>query len=109
MNHPLCDATVTLYRKTEGGVVRKVLTGCGLRTKSAERIDALGRQLKKAFLLVVPGRELLRPGDRIFPGVGPETEDWQSLHPARQENVYEITEVSPYYLDGALCHTQAKG
>ena len=109
MNHPLCDGAVTLYRRTEDGVVRKVLTGCGLQIKKKERRDVLGIQREKSFLLVVPGRERLLPGDRIFPGVGPETEDWSSLHPALQEEIFQIAEVTPYYLGGVLCHTQARG
>ena len=82
MEFPLCEQTVTVYRQTEGGIWRQVLDGCFYSWEDV--LQDTAPCLQRRFLLVVPGRVSLLPGDRVYPGEGPEMDmaGWKGFVPA---------------------------
>ena len=107
MDYSLCDETVTFYRKTEEGIHRRVLDGVRFIRQIAAPTESYGKSKEKKFLLIIPGDFPLRPGDRIFAGIGPEVTDWETFLPAAVEELYEISFVKPCYWDGELVHWEA--
>ena len=110
MVYPLCDRTVTLYRKTSAGIQRMLLEGCYYEWDLSGRQDVAGVRWERKFLLVIPaGRGEVRVGDRVFDGIGPAEIDWRRFVPGAVEGLSQVAYVKPYYLDGRLCHTEARG
>lgn len=107
MDYSLCDETVTLYRKTEGGIHRKVADNARLIRQTATPTESYGKSKEKKFLLIIPGDFPLQTGDRVYAGVGPEVTDWERFVPAAVEQLYEISFVKPCYWDGELIHWEA--
>ena len=89
---PLCDMTVTCYRRGK----RQVLEGCFFSGRYTGLEDIRGTRLQGKFTLIAPAQ--LRIGDRVLPGIGPETV------PAEAET---IRWVQPMYLEGNLHHWEA--
>ncbi len=102
MDYSLCRQTVTLYRRTQQGVLRQVLGGCYLQSACAVSYDAMGRQLKHPFLLVIPGEQAVQVDDLVWEGVGPEIACWEQLVPAYEERLLPVRYVKHYG-----CHTEA--
>ena len=67
-----------------------------------------GKSRLKKFLLIIPGNADVRPGDRIYDGVGPEEIQWQTFLPDLDSRVYEIGSVKPYLWEGEVCHVRAQ-
>ncbi len=99
---------ITLYGKRGEAVFRRVLPECTLLLTGHREVDTLGAAQKDSFFLVVPGEEEILPGDRIFPGIGPEL-PWEDTHPGRLPGAMEITKTKKFCPGGAFCHTQAWG
>lgn len=102
MDYSLCRQTVTLYRRTDAGVLRQVISGCYLQSTCAASYDAVGRQLKKPFLLVIPGACTVQVDDLVCEGIGPEVACWEQLVPANEERLLPVQYVKHYG-----CHTEA--
>lgn len=108
--YPLCNQTVTVYRKTEGGIFRQVISGCYLERGVTRSHSTWGQEGAKPFLLIVPGaRQLVFAGDRIYPGEGPEISDgdWANFIPAAVPELFQAAYANPYGWQGKLWHTEA--
>ena len=101
LDYSLCCMTVTVYHRE--GLTRQVMQNvhweCTYEQSRSQGID----RCRNGFLLVVPGEANIAPGDKIFPGVGPEAESWQTL-PG-----FVASSVKPRHYMGRLCHTEVRG
>ena len=91
---PLWDMTVTVYREGR----RQVVEGCFYTGRITGREDICGIRGRSKFTLYTPPESDLRLGDKVVPGVGPDTA------PAQAEG---ITWLQPLYLGGTLHHYEA--
>ena len=107
MDYSLCDETVTLYRKTETGILRRVVDGVRLIRQIATPAESYGKSMEKKFLLIIPADFPMQTGERILAGIGPEVTDWENFLPAAVDDLYEISFVKPCYWDGELVHWEA--
>ena len=110
MDYGMCCQTVTVYRKTPTGLVRREIPCCFLQWQEEAHFDRLGRQQERKFLLVQPGAEqLVFPGDRVYEGIGPTVTqaDWASFLPALVRGLGEVEYAIPYDRQGCFCHTEA--
>ena len=100
MMHPLCDQTVTLYRRQGDSLCRQVLTDCYFRYETALQHQGTVPGLTRPFRLLT--EQEVKIGDRIFPGVGPEIapEDWAGFLPERQEGLCQVSRVKPRCFPG---------
>ena len=104
MKNPLFDGVVTVYRPG----FRQVVEGCRYTWKVGEEESEEGVCRKTAANLYVTGETYFpQIGDRIYPGVGPETVDWERFLPVCVEGLSQITWVKPHYLFGQLHHVEA--
>lgn len=103
MGYPLCDRTVTLYRRTGDQVERRVLQGCFYRYEDCADEERFVRKC----LLIWPGAEDIRPGDRVLEGVGPEIVVWEQFLPICVPGLSEVDYAAPWYVDGQLVHWEA--
>ena len=104
MENPLFDNVVTVYRPG----FRQVVTGCHYRWTLREAESEEGLCRKASCRLYVTGENYFpQIGDRIFPGIGPETVDWETFLPVTEAGVCQIAWVSPRYLWGQLHHVEA--
>jgi len=101
--YPLCDQTVTVYRREKGKVSRRVLEDCFYKFTDTVENDRFVRK----FLLVLPGAEPLRPGDRVFDGIGPETVNWEEFLPVNVPGLSQAAYAEPYYFLGKVHHWEA--
>lgn len=101
--------TVTVYRMTPQGLVRQVLANCHYsHTHKKMTYERLERQ-HRACLLIAPGKADLQVEDRVYPGVGPETVDWDSFLPVTVPGLSRIGWVRTVAVDGRVHHTEAGG
>ena len=108
LDYSLCQQTVTVYRKEGEELSRKVAEKCYFSASISTPTEHYGKSKEKKFLLIIPGEEIpLRPGDRIFVGIGPETVDWQTFLPARIPEVFAVSFAKPCYWNGELTHWEA--
>ena len=106
MEYPLCQQTVTLYRKQGDTLLRQVVEGCYLEWK-CQAVPGDARQ-ERQFMLVMPGNiQRVFPGDRILEGVGPEEVDWERFLPVYVDGLLIVEHVKRFYWNGALCHVEA--
>lgn len=101
---PLCTQTVTLYSQTPQGVTRRVVTGCFYHWQREQTADGLE---ETKFLLVLPATQQLRPGDRVYDGIGPEQVVWEQFLPVNTPGLSQIAYVTPYRFQGHLHHIEA--
>lgn len=103
LTYPMCDRTVTVYRRVGDAVERRVLEGCFYRYQ-----DTVGEeQFVRKFLLIWPGQEAIRPGDRVLDGVGPETVCWEEFLPVNVPGLAEAAYAAPWYWEGKISHWEA--
>lgn len=110
MEYPLCDQTVTVYRKEGDKVCRQVAYGCYFSYQDSLVQEVTGTQPRRSFLLVMPGStQRVFPGDRICAGEGPviQAEDWDRFLPVLVPGLVETQWVKTYCLDGQMCHAEA--
>ena len=108
--YPLCDRTVTVYRCDGKQVQHQVVEGCWYEYSDHLLPDGLGNRLERKFLLILPGApQRVFPGDRIYPGVGPEITpaQWSSFLPVNVPGLMQAEYAKPWYVDGKLVHTEA--
>ena len=103
MVYPMCRQTVTLYRNTEKGVLRRVISGCFYRWE--DKLE--NAMFTRKFLLIQPGQEEILPGDRIYDGVGPENVDWERFIPVQEAGLSQVEYATPWRLDGEITHWEA--
>lgn len=108
LNYGLCRQTVTVYQKRGEEILRKLSEGSYFSASVSTPTEPYGKSRVKKFLLIIPGEEItLRPGDRIFAGIGPEEVQWQAFVPAAVPEVFEVTFAKPCYWEGELSHWEA--
>ena len=110
MEYPLCDQTVTLYRREGEKICRQVIYGCYFQFQDRMKTGANGHEYDRPFLLVIPGGTLrVFPGDRVMAGEGPaiDSEQWARFVPALVGSLVKVGWVKPCYWEGELCHTEA--
>ena len=109
MDYPLCEQTVTVYRQENGQITRRVAEGCFYRWEDRCSQDSQGLRFDRKFLLIQPGEKAIYPGDRIYPGVGPEvTEgDWAAFTPLNVPGLGVVTYATAYRLHNQVTHYQA--
>ena len=101
--YPLCNQTVTRYRKVGDAVERRVLNGCFYRYSD----HADEEQFLRKFLLICPGAEAIRPGDRVFDGIGPEQVQWETFLPVNVPGLSEAAYAAPWHWQGEIAHWEA--
>lgn len=110
LDYSLCNKTVTVYRYENGQVQRRVIRNAFFQWQLQQSYDTFGKQLKTAFLLILPGKEeSVYPGDRIVGGTGPviTAGQWQDFIPEKYTGLAEVSYVKPCYWDGEICHYEA--
>ena len=110
MDYSLCNQTVTIYRRDEKGLQRKVLEGCYFAYRDEQKETELGYFRQRPCLLILPaGVGDVRIGDKVYRGVGPSitASAWGSFLPSTVAGLSEINYVIPCYWDGELIHTEA--
>ncbi len=110
MEYGLCRQTVTLYRKTEAGISRQVVENCCYTWQDIRRDSSPGTRLERKFRLIMPGSpQRVLPGDRVFPGVGPELTlgQWTAFLPVTVPGLSQVRQVKPCFLGECLLHTEA--
>jgi len=108
--YPLCDRTVTVYRKQGNSILRQVIEGCYYTCEQAQTLDANGCRTKTRFLLVIPGdAQKVFVGDRVMDGIGPHItpQQWPNFLPVNTPTLSQVEYVLPCYRDGRLCHVEA--
>ena len=95
---------ITIYRQ-DG--FRRVTEGC-YRWEDREQASLEGLRRGRKAKLFVSGEDYFpKIGDRVLPGVGPETVDWETFLPVTVAGLCQIQWVRPYYLGGELHHVEA--
>ena len=107
LDYSLCDETVTLYRKTEEGIHRRVLDGVRFIRQIAAPTESYGKSKEKKFLLIIPGDFPLQPGDRIYAGIGPKEADWNTFLPVSVPELFEVSFAKPCFWEGKIVHWEA--
>lgn len=97
LDYSLCCMTVTVYHRE--GLTRQVVKGCHLEFGEEETETCGLASRKRPFLLVVPGEADIAPGDKIFPGIGPETPG----------ECLTVSSVKRRHFMGRVCHTEVRG
>ena len=107
--YPMCCQTVTVYRRSGGQVQRYVRQGCYYRWEDCVFESEQGDRPVRKFLLIQPGADPVRPGDRIFGGEGPAVtvQDWEDFLPVRVPGLSEAAYAAPWYWEGRICHWEA--
>lgn len=111
-NSGLFDKTVTVYRKEGEQIQRQTIKNCYLCYEDILQTDLGGCRKERKFLLIVPWNALIvRPGSRVFDGVGPEVglEQWDCFIPVNVPEVMEVSYAKAYYWAGEVSHVEAGG
>lgn len=108
MISPLCNQTVTVFRREGDRAVPRVLESCCLTYHHRKQSGNLSTREDTGFLLVAPGDADIRPGDRILPGIR-EEQDWELLIPACVPGLCQAAYARVCYLDGQVSHVEAGG
>ena len=105
LDYGLCCMTVTVYDRNGG---RRVIENVHYEF-TGEASTATGRTCADSgFLLVIPGEDPIKPGDKVVLGMGAETA-FDALNPARHPTLGIVRTVKPRYFKGRPCHTEARG
>ena len=106
-DYSLCNQTVTLYRRENGQVIRKVIFNAYFSGQIAVPTESFGKSKEKKFLLIIPGNREIRTGDRIYAGTGPKEVEWQNFVPALEPALFEASFAKPCFWEGRICHWEA--
>ncbi len=109
VNSGLFDKTVTVYRKEDGKVFRRVIENCYLSREDCLQSDISGCRKERKFLLIVPGDYSILPGDRVYEGIGPEIgeDQWAGFIPVKVEKLMEVAYAKAYSWAGKTSHVEA--
>ena len=107
--YPMCQQTVTVYRKVGDAVVRRVAKNCYYRFEDCLTEDQQGLRFCRKCLLIQPGREALRPGDRVLEGEGPviTADRWDTFLPAAVPGLSQLAYAAPWHWEGEIQHWEA--
>lgn len=107
--YPMCDQTVTVYRKVGDAIERRVVHGCYYRFEDHLTEDAQGLRFIRKFLLIQPGQKPIYPGDRILEGEGPSVSPnrWEQFLPAVVPGLSQVSYAAPWHWEGKICHWEA--
>ncbi len=108
LDYSLCDQTVTVYGIRDGAVTRQVFENAMYQHWQKASVETDGKSCDTGCLLIIPGQADLRPGDRVCPGVGPESTEWAGLLPVLVPGLSQLTQVRPCYWQGQVCHTEGR-
>ena len=106
-DYSLCNQTVTLYRKEQDRITRRVIRNAYFSGKITTPAESYGKSMEKKFLLIIPGNTEIRTGDRIYAGTGPMQVDWQRFVPAAEPALFEAGFTKPCFWEGSICHWEA--
>ena len=103
------DQTVTVYRKEGTQVQRRVLEGCFYRWQLEHTEDDRGSRQETTFLLVIPGKDPIAPGDRVLEGEGPEITgaEWAAFAPVNVPGLAQVAYVRYCPWNDLVTHTEA--
>lgn len=109
LDYSLCCQTVTLYRRRGEEIFRQVVDSASYSYQTRQVTDALGTRQETLFELILPGDWELRPGDRVFDGVGPEVtgENWKEFTPVCVAGLSQVQYVQRCCWQGTPCHILA--
>ena len=108
VTYPFCNQTVTCYRLENGKVRRQVLENCFYRWQDTQVSGESGDRFVRKCLLIHPGvTQMVFPGDRVMPGIGPEVTDWENFLPVNTAGLSQIVYATPWYWEGKISHTEA--
>ena len=107
MDDSLWGQTVTLYRQMPDGICRQVVEKAYLHRKDSRKLTACGAERTKVFTLILPFDSDIACGDRVWEGIGPKAESWNTFLPASYGELMEVNYVQKYHWDGRVCHVQA--
>ena len=110
--YDLCDMTVTVYRREEDQILRRVYDRAFFDIRKSRGTGKEGDQESTAFLLVIPGQEqAVYPQDKVLLGIGPEvgSGDWGRFIPALVPGLAVVSHVDVKYRQGKPVHTEAGG
>lgn len=109
LDYSLCDETVTLYRRTEDGVLRRVIPNARYIWEEHLTTDASGAHQERKFLLILPGQRDILPGDRVVGGIGPQITkaQWSTFLPVNTPGLSQVAYIKPCHYLGAVCHIEA--
>lgn len=109
LDYSLCNQTVTLYRCRGGKIDRQVRNDAFYVWQVGTVADELGTRQETLCTLILPGDPSLRPGDRVYDGIGPEITEsqWPHFLPVSIPGLGEINYVRPCRWQGRICHTEA--
>ena len=108
MTLPFCNQTVTVYRKENGTVTRRVIRNGFFYHSDYQEEDNLGRHRRSDFLLIVPrGAYIPRLEDRLVEGLGPRQVDWETFRPGVVRGLGEVAYVTTTYSGGKVHHYEA--
>lgn len=114
VDYRLCNQTVTIYHRDEGGeIVRRVIReGAFLDFKKVQDVNKTGSTEVNGFLLVIPCEDVpVAVGDKVLHGDGPEVTaaEWKKFIPATVPGLVVVKYVDPKYWKGRLVHVEAGG
>ncbi len=109
MVYPQCCQSVTVYRQQGDVIFRRVAENCYYRYGDEEKHTPEGIRSVRKFLLIQPGAEEIRPGDRIYEGVGPEVtaQEWDGFLPCSVPGLSVAAYANPWHWEGQICHIEA--
>ncbi len=110
LDYSLCNQTVTIYHRKD--LRREVRQGVHYEYRRRETVKTGQTEKEVGFLLVIPGKAELEPGDKVAPGIGPEltgAEGWARLTADDPSGLGIIQTVYPWYWQGEICHMEARG
>lgn len=108
----LFDRTVTVYRKEGEIIQRQVIENCYLTYEDILRTGLDGDRMERKFLLIVShNAPIVRPGSRVFDGIGPEVslEKWDSFIPVNVPGLMKVSYAKAYSWGGRTSHVEAGG
>lgn len=106
-DYSLCGQTVTVYRSQDGKITRQVEENAYFSGKISAYMENYGKSSEKIFQLIIPGDFPLRPGDRIYRGIGPMDVNWQTFLPAMIPELFEVSFAKPCVWEGEVTHWEA--
>ena len=109
LSYPLCNQTVTLYKRLPDGIERRVVKDCFYRFEDCLTEDVRGLGFRRKFTLVLPGDTPVAPGERVLEGIGPKVDldRWEQFVPAVVPGLSEAEYAAPQTWQGEICHWEA--
>ena len=101
-----CCQTVTIYRQTPEGVIRKVCNRAYYVYTDKMSMTPWETIPNRKFHLILAGAEDVCCEDRIYPGVGPEQVDWDNFVPATVPGLSIAANVCRHQWFGKICHVE---